>query len=438
MLSGIQIQTDGAAVTIRVLLNAALTALMLIALPAKADPQDGPHADLRITITDTDVRYVLGMNLNYVDAVAPTQREFGEVVDPSEEEAVREAVLKFLLDKNSVSIDGVAVRGVVENYELIRLGRENLKLFPKTGMGALTRFDVVISYPFKSSPEHVAMTWTDFPEDTLSAEMEAPGSERPKMILLALVKAEGVVEQVIFSESDQTVDWHPSHMTVDDRLAKVPAPTSFKRTTLPAASIGVVVFGVALIGAVWVRTKKAIVAVFSVGLPAAVLAIALRDVGHVPIGEVEVSDEQLLEVFRPLHANVYRAFDYSAESDIYDALSRSVSGPMLEELYTQIHRGLIQAENGGSVGRVTRVDLDEAKLVGFDPEGTPSFEVEAYWLVEGTVYHWGHSHPRETVYHATYTVAVDDGQWRIVESDVMSSVNRDPSSVGLPPPGEAL
>ncbi|MFI4892804.1 MAG: hypothetical protein ACIAQ0_05130 [Phycisphaerales bacterium JB058] len=436
MSAGIPNSTDGAAVTIRALLNAVLTALCLLTTPAKADPQDGPHADLRISITDKDVRYVLGMNLNYVDAVAPTQREFGEVVDPTEEEAVRQAIEHFLLDQNSVTIDGVLVRGVIEQYEIIRLGRENLKLFPKTGMGALTRFDVVVSYPFKSPPEHVTMTWSDYPEDTLSAEMEGVDGKRPSMILLALIKAEGVVEQVIFSESDPTVDWHPSHMTIDDRLAKVPAPTSFDRAMLPAFSVGILVLGA--IGSVVLLRRHGIKGLAIMGVPTIALALLAKDVALVPVGEVEVSDEQLLDVFRPLHANVYRAFDYSAESDIYDALKRSVSGPMLEELYTQIHRGLIQAENGGSVGRVTRVDLDEAKIVGFDPGETPSFEVEAYWLVEGTVYHWGHSHPKETVYHARYTVAVEEGQWRIVGSDVLSSVNRDPSSVGLPPPGEAL
>ena len=436
MSAGILKTPDGAAVTIRAFLNAALAVLCLMTSPAKADPQDGPHADLRISVTDKDVRYVLGMNLNYVDAVAPTQREFGDVVDPSEEEAVREAVLHFLLDQNSVTIDGVPVRGVVENYELIRLGRENLKLFPKTGMRALTRFDVVVSYPFKTPPEHVAMTWSDFPEDTLSSEMEGADGKRPKMILLALVKAEGVVEQVIFSESAPTVNWHPSHMTIDDRLAKVPAPTNFERTMIPAFSLGVLVVG--MLGSIVLMRRHGFKGFAIMAVPTIGFALLARNVALIPVGGVEVSDEQLLDVFRPLHANVYRAFDYSAESDIYDALSRSVSGPMLEELYTQIHRGLIQAENGGSVGRVTRVDLDEAKVVGFHPEGTPSFEVEAYWLVEGTVYHWGHSHPRETVYHAKYTVSVDDGKWRIVGSDVLSSVNRDPSNVGLPPPGETL
>ncbi len=426
----------GAPVPIRAILIAVLVVLGMLPMGAGADPQDGPHCDMRITITDQDVRYVLGMNLNYVDAVAPTQREFADVIDPAEEAKVREALERFLLDDNSVSIDGVEVRGVIENFEFIRLDRENLKLFPKTGMRALTRFDIVVSYPFKSAPEHIAMKWTGYPEDTLSTEALGADGVRPRMIQLGLLKAEGVVTQEIFSHSDMTVDWHPSHMTIDERLAKVPAPTHFERPELAAVSIGILALG--FLGSILLLKQEGAKAFAMVGVPAIVLAFVTRGVGVVPIGEPEFSEEQLLEVFRPLHANVYRAFDYSAESDIYDALSRSVAGPMLEELYTQIHRGLIQAENGGSVGRVTRVDLDEAKFLGFEMRETPRFRVEAYWLVEGTVYHWGHSHPRETVYHANYTVAVEEGKWRIVASDVLSSVQRDPSGLGLPPPGSTL
>ncbi len=74
--------------------------------------------------------------------------------------------------------------------------------------------------------------------------------------------------------------------------------------------------------------------------------------------------------------------------------------------------------------------------MGFDSGETPSFEVEAYWLVEGTVYHWGHCTLRKPC-TTPYTVAVEEGSG-IVGSDVLSSVNRDPSSVGLPPPGKLL
>ncbi|RNC81677.1 MAG: hypothetical protein ED559_07790 [Phycisphaera sp.] len=409
----------------------AILTLVLTLFPAlaAADPQDGPHAEVRISISDTDVRFNVAMNLNYVDAVMPTAREFPDAVDPTEEAAIRERIEQFFLDENEVTIDGVEVRGIIEEYELIRLDRENLKLFPKTGLRALTRFNLVVSYPFKSAPEVLTMAWSAYPEDTMSTEPPGPDGKLPKMIILALLKAEGIVEQIIFSESDPVVEWRPSHATIDDRLETVPEPIDFATPGIPIISVALllawVVFSVVLV------KKQGIKIVVILGIPLLIMAYVARTGAVLPIGEPDVDDDALLAVFKPLHTNVYRAFDYSAESDIYDALSRSVSGDMLEELYTSIHRGLVQAEQGGSVGRITKVLIDESNVVEINTDN-PSFVVEAYWIVEGTVYHWGHSHPRETVYHANYTIAEDDGKWRIVGSEVLSSKHLNPDPIDLP------
>lgn len=421
----------------RVILALAAIALGAALTPragATLDPQDGPHAEVRITITDTDVRFNVAMNLNYVDAIAPTQREFSDIVDPVEEPRIREAIENFFLEQNTVTIDGVEVRGIIEEYELIRLPRENLKLFPKTGLRALTRFSVVVSYPFKSEPEIVTMRWSAYPEDTLSTEPPGPDGSRPKMIILALLKAEGIIEQIVFSEEAPVVEWRPSHATIDDRLEAVPEPEPFPVRTIPALSIGFI--GAWILFSIVLAPKKGLRVIPIFGLPLLAMAFVARDTARVPISEPEVNKEALLDVFRPLHTNVYRAFDYSAEEDIYDALSRSVSGPMLEELYTSIHRSLVQAEQGGAVGRITKVLLDEAEVVDVDPDA-PQFTVEAYWLVEGTVYHWGHSHPRQTIYHARYDIAGVEGSWKIVGSEVLSSRHRDPTPF-LPEDGPAL
>ena len=401
----------------------------LIAGASYADPQDGPHTEVRISITDTDVRFNITMNLNYVDEIAPTTREFPDVVDPTEEGLIRAELEKFFLDENRVTIDGVEVRGIIESFEFIRLDRENLKLFPKTGLKALTRFSFIISYPFKTPPEVVTMEWTGYPEDTFSTEPLGPDGKLPKLIVQALLKAEGIVTQIIFSESDPVVEWHASHATIDDRLEKVPTPASFETPTLPLISTAIVGSWVLICAALYRKVGRTVIAASAVVSFAS--AAAMLPFANIPIGEPKVDNEALLAVFRPLHTNVYRAFDYSAESDIYDALSRSVSGDMLEELYTSIHRGLIQAEQGGSVGRITKVNLDEAKVTGVDPE-TSSFTVEAYWVVEGTVYHWGHSHPKQTIYHANYTITDDEGKWRITDSQVLSSEHLNPNPLILP------
>ncbi|HED52835.1 MAG TPA: hypothetical protein ENJ00_01360 [Phycisphaerales bacterium] len=406
---------------------------------ASADPQDGPHADVRITITDQDVRFNMGLNLNFVDDVAPTRREMLDVVDPAEEQAIREKLLDFLTNQNSVEIDGVRVQPIVEKFELIRLERENLALFPRTGLRALTRFSVVLSYPFKTKPKEIRMTWTGYPVDSLAREKEQITGEPPTMVIQALIKAEGVVDRVYFSKSGPEYIWRPSGATIQDRLMTVPAPPTSGVIEIPTISAGVLLLWLVISGVLWKR--RGLKPLLTLAVPAVLIALVTNGLGRVPIGAKPLTEEQALAIFQPLHANVYRAFDYSAESDVYDALAFSVAGPMLAELYTQIHHGLIQAENGGSVGRVTNVELTDAKVLDISPGSSstpPGFDVDASWVVEGTVYHWGHSHARETAYHAIYRVEAVDGAWRIVKSDILSSERRNPNQMQLPPPGTSF
>jgi hypothetical protein len=88
------------------------------------------------------------------------------------------------------------------------------------------------------------------------------------------------------------------------------------------------------------------------------IAIVLRDVAVLrvpaPFGnKAELPDAaQARAVFEPLHANIYRAFDYSKEGDIYDALARSVEGEYLEQLYRQVYESLVMRDEGGAMSRV--------------------------------------------------------------------------------------
>ncbi len=74
-------------------------------------------------------------------------------------------------------------------------------------------------------------------------------------------------------------------------------------------------------------------------------------------------------VAESLLRNVYRAFDYHSESDIYDALARSVHGDLLADLYLKIKQGLIMQEQGGAVARVQEVKVVKAEPVeGKEPK----------------------------------------------------------------------
>ncbi len=110
--------------------------------------------------------------------------------------------------------------------------------------------------------------------------------------------------------------------------------------------------------------------------------------------------------------NVYRAFDYREENDIYDALARSVHGELLAELYLNIRKGLTMQAQGGAVSRVKSVRVTDCSLV--DDRKTPDvFSVDLTWTVEGTVEHWGHIHTRVNQYRAEFGIRAVENAWKI-------------------------
>jgi len=115
--------------------------------------------------------------------------------------------------------------------------------------------------------------------------------------------------------------------------------------------------------------------------------------------------------------NIYRAFDYREESDIYDKLARSVSGELLTDIFLETKRSLVLANQGGAQAKVKDVMLDSVEVQ--PNEGQNSFKVVAGWTVHGSVGHWGHIHQRSNRYQALLTVAVEGQQWKLREMTVL-------------------
>ena len=151
--------------------------------------------------------------------------------------------------------------------------------------------------------------------------------------------------------------------------------------------------------------------------------------GAPPLPEVtaiSTGEKSRQAVAESLLRNIYRAFDYRLESDIYDALARSVSGDLLADLYLKIRQGLTIQEQGGAVARVR-----EVKVVKTEPAeggGKSGFTERVTWQVEGTVEHWGHIHTRVNEYAADLEIQPDGGAWKITalkvgrQSQVRSAV----------------
>ena len=107
--------------------------------------------------------------------------------------------------------------------------------------------------------------------------------------------------------------------------------------------------------------------------------------------------------------NIYRAYDYNDQSDVYDALAHSVNGPLLDELFLKIQSGLRIQEQGGAIANV-----EEVRVAAIEPVLDAAATFNCTWNVTGTVEHWGHIHTRENQYSARITLDVSEkGRGRI-------------------------
>lgn len=383
-------------------------------------PQDGPHVDLRIEITPPQVLFEVVLNLAFADELVPIARESVDVLHPVEygalEASLRErfgALVDVLAGDEPLS----ASPGVFEVYEP---DPSLMGLFPVYGPRALTQIRLHWSYTLPSESDTVAIRWDAYPEDTAERRLDASGPRE----VLARLQAGGVQSVITFREGEGPFRWNASG-SPEDHLLPVPGftPVPARRFPLLPAALGVCGLGVLTVTALGHARRRALVAVLL--LTGAVVA---RRVGHVTLdpGQPLPDVETARAIFEPLHRNIYRAFDYAEEEDVYDALARCVDGELLERLYTEIYASLREEEAGGAVGSVQELrwidvtprDIENAA----EATGALVFGVDARWQVEGAVFHWGHAHWRVQELAGRYRVRHTEQGWRIAESTVEEQI----------------
>ena len=133
------------------------------------------------------------------------------------------------------------------------------------------------------------------------------------------------------------------------------------------------------------------------------------------VAAISTGEKSREAVAESLLRNVYRAFDYHSESDIYDALARSVQGDLLADLYLKIKQGLIMQEQGGAVAHVQEVKVVKTEEAGKSERG---FAERVTWQVQGTVEHWGHIHTRINEYSADLKIESAGASWKIIAMNV--------------------
>ena len=332
--------------------------------------------------------------------------------------------------EHAVVIDGLRATPSFERLQINNPDLRLLPLFPVSGERGLRKIRFELVYPLEEPPVSVRFEWSTYPPNIL-----VDPDDPPPLAIAAELDAEGVRIPLIFSRGEPIHDWYASGATIEDRLLEVAEPEWSEGRPIPVLAIalfglggGVVVAGLVFARVLGSSTPVLLSIVAEGPFIAGAVVVLLLDVGTVRVGAGPVLPDEAdaEEVFRPMHANIYRSFDFVSETDIYDALARSADGGFLDKIYRIIHRGLVMQEEGGAVARVSEVRPMEIEVdsirIEIDEDGIerPMFDVTCRWQVDGVVSHWGHAHRRTNEYLAAWTVAAFEDGWRFVGAEILS------------------
>ena len=132
--------------------------------------------------------------------------------------------------------------------------------------------------------------------------------------------------------------------------------------------------------------------------------------------EARLSDARARDVVSGLLHNVYRAFDFRDEEQIYDTLEKSVTGELLAQVYLETRRSLELAGQGGARTKVKELEL---LTLESEPADDGGFVATTTWNVRGSVGHWGHLHERRNQYRAALHVSDVAGVWKLERMDLL-------------------
>jgi hypothetical protein len=326
-----------------------------------------------------------------------------ETITPQMQAAVKQGIIKYLEQYFQLTIDGQAVEATLDRVNFLArtlrssvvVDGQDIPLLPAT-------VGVIYVVPTQGLPREVEMKWDLF-------------TERMQLVPASAVDQAGPLP--VFLEPDFNILRWENFL----KFPELPTLTDIRRppgVVQNLARWGQWVFGVIAALALFL-VFRAFQDQRKLQTGAAVLflaATALAAWSMKTWKDVRMDDARLQELAGGLLHNVYRAFDYRGEEQIYDVLAKSVTGDLLNDVYLETRNGLELANQGGAQVKVKSIEMLEARQVGESDEG---FLIEARWNVAGSVGHWGHIHQRTNAYHARLTMLDVDGAWKLASLDIL-------------------
>jgi hypothetical protein len=350
-----------------------------------------------------------------------------EYIEIDELHALRQRVGQFFLARNAVRIDGQLGKPILDRTNYVKVGLAGIQLIeqPERLEISTAIIGIIITYLTDGIPDEVTVDWELFTEQL--QQVPATSADPAGPLPTFLTPDDNVHKWTNYLKNYQL-----------PTVQEVTVTGTIGELDFPVASIICFTLLIPIGWHVFQRSKNG----WTIRAPiAAATALILIGALSYPYARLSIEkpmaiasnldDQQATELLEVLLKNVYRAFDFRQEGDVYDKLSVSVTGDLLADIYLENRRSFAVQAAGGAQAKVKEVSIRTAtaELVDRDPL---TYALRSQWTARGTVGHWGHVHTRENLYDAVVTIEGVDGSWRIANLDVIEESRIDPSAVPSP------
>jgi hypothetical protein len=343
-------------------------------------------------------------------------------IEIDELEPLKQRIGEFMLSRNPVLVDGEALKPILDRTNYVKVALTGIQLMekPERIEIATAIIGVIITYITDGLPQQVTVEWELFTDQIQKVPATATDPAGPLPTYL--------------TPDDNVHTW--TNFLKNYRLPTVQTVAvagSLGELSIPwiSAICGLLALPVIL----WIVRRRRLGR--STLLPVmGLVTLVIAGAAAYPFARMTVArptalagdlrPEQAQDLLQVLLKNVYRAFDFRDEEDVYDKLAISVSGDLLADIYLQNRRSFAVQQAGGAQAKIKSVEIQEAVAERLDDRRL-GYAIKGNWAAQGTVGHWGHVHTRRNRYDAVVTVEAVDGIWKITDLEVLEEQRVDPT-----------
>ena len=346
-------------------------------------------------------------------------------IELDELEPLKQRIGEFLLTKNRVTVDGKALRPILDRTNFVKVSLTGIQILEAPERLELSSaiVGVILTYITDGMPQQVEVDWELFTDQIRRVPATATDPAGPLATYL---------------EPDANVHrW--TNFLKNYRMPtvqQVDVKETIGELRVPLLSLGLLL-GV-LIMIIWAVLRSCrqqslrlplVLGTLLLAAGAAAYPVAQLSLARPAMIAGNLDDERAAALLQALLKNVYRAFDFRNEEDVYDKLALSVSGDLLTDIYLQHRRSMAVQRAGGAQAKIKEVAVEKASAEQIAGDGL-SYALHGRWTALGTVGHWGHLHQRKNRYGAMITVTAEDGHWKIMGLDLRDEQRIDKAAPG--------